>query len=141
MNLYPQTIIKMLVSKPSLNQLSPLQVKFITAMRITAMARIKKIDASKYLVKYFGDGLSARYFGHIIETIEDCWPEPFQLNKACAAITTYDEMLIADLIRSVSEQRIEFFHGLLCEMLSKSECERLHHNISRFIESTNDHIA
>lgn len=129
------TIIKMLISTPRLDLLSPFHAQVIIAMRIMAMAKIKKIDITLYLQKHFGSSKSAWHFSHMMETIQECWPEPMVVNRACCEMTSYDEMLIADLFKAAASSRTLHFHGLLCEMLPNTDVERLHHHIVRLIES------
>jgi len=127
--------MKAILYKPSLQNLDDFQVRFIIAMRVSTLAKERKIDAGNYLQKYLGGKEVARYFSQMMETINESWPENINTHTPCTDNISYDEMLILDLIKSVSSGQIMYFHGMLCEMLSKSSCERLHHNIMRLIQS------
>ncbi len=138
MHIKQSQFIKHLTHTPQLYDLNEENRKIIIALRITTLAKQKKINIGSYLCKYFQCPHTSKYFLHMYETIEDTWPDKIYVHKPCSQSISYDEMLITDLIEATLQKYIMHFHGLLCEMLSKSQSERLHHNIVRLIESNHD---
>lgn len=131
-------LIPYLLHTPQLSQLSETNRKFVIALRITMLAAQRKIKIYGYLRKYFDCARASKSFLHIIETIDDIWPEKFHVQAACCPTISYDELLMIDLMDAAMHKRIMHFHGLLCEMLSKTQSERLHHNIEQLIAHIHD---
>ena len=122
-----------LAATPTLSAMSAAQMRIIVAMRIAVLARAKRQDPKPYLVKQLGDEIAAGHFAHIIELMDDCWPEPVAVHHPCCQQTSYDEILVLDLTMAVVQRQPEHFHGLLGEMIGRSDRQKLHLVFTKFV--------
>ncbi|QTD54456.1 hypothetical protein [Parasphingorhabdus cellanae] len=132
---------KLLSSTPCLPHVPEAQVRIVSAMRYTILAHRQNKDIEGCLVAHFGTRKAARRFAHILETMGDIWPEPVMIHAPKCPQTTYDEMLLLDLVTSVIQKEPAHFHGLLCDMIPEKDCERLHIAISRFLKLFREQTA
>ncbi|MEM8918673.1 MAG: hypothetical protein AAGE37_07410 [Pseudomonadota bacterium] len=129
----PSPFAKLLASTPDLRQVPPAQARIVIAMRVAVMAHAKKCDVRQYVARHIGNPAAAKHFSHVMEMMGDCWPEPIMVHRPCCQATSYDEMLLLDLITAVVQKQPEHFHGLLCDMIPQHASERLHEQISKFV--------
>ena len=122
-----------LAATPTLSAMSAAQMRIIVAMRIAVLARKKRQDAKPYLVKQLGDEIAAGHFAHIIELMGDCWPEPMAVHRPCCQQTSHDEILVLDLTTAVVQRQPEHFHGLIGEMIGRSDRQKLHLVFAKFV--------
>lgn len=122
-----------LAATPKLSAMPAAQMRIIIAIRIAALARKKRQDAKPYLGKHLGDEIAARYFAHIIELMGDCWPEPVAVYRPCCSQVSYDEILMIDLTTAVVQRQPEHFHGLIGEMIGRSDRQKLHLCFAKFV--------
>ena len=141
MSNHSKLLFRNLLRTVNLNQLSPIQIQIIIALRITVLAGQKNINVDNFLKKHFGDSDCAHHLKHLVESMNESWPERIYLNKPCCQTLSYDEMLIIDLFNAVHSYRHQYFHALLCEMVSKTYCDRLHHVIKQLTHSLNSRKA
>lgn len=123
---------KLIKATPMLSQIPSVQVRVIIAMRVAVMAHAQNQDVHSYLKQQIGGELAAKRFAHVMEAMGDCWPKPISVHRPCCANTSYDEMLMIDLITAVVQEDQQYFDGLLSEMLSSSERRKVHERISAF---------
>ncbi|WP_321326963.1 hypothetical protein [uncultured Parasphingorhabdus sp.] len=121
-----------LAATPKIAALPAAQMRIIVSMRIALLAWRKHQDPKPYLVKQLGDEIAARHFAHIIELMSDCWPEPVAVHRPCCQQTSYDEMLMLDLTTAAVQREPEHFHGLLGEMIGRSDRQKLHLAFTKF---------
>lgn len=122
-----------LAATPRLSAMPAAQMRIIVAMRIAVLVRKKRQDAKPYLVKQLGDEIAAGHFAHIIELMGDCWPEPVAVHCPCCQQTSYDEILVLDLTTAVVQRQPEHFHGLIGEMIGRSDRQKLHLVFAKFV--------
>ncbi len=128
-------IIRMFGNTPKLADLESTKARIIIAMRVAVMAHGQNLDIRDYLINQFKDETSGKRFAFIMETMGACWPEPVRVHRPCCSVTTYDEMLLVELMGAVVRDEAWYFHELINDMISESERHRLHQSISRFIHS------
>ncbi|ATW03504.1 hypothetical protein [Sphingorhabdus sp. YGSMI21] len=121
-----------LAATPKIAALPAAQMRIVVAMRIAVLAWKKRQDPKPYLVKQLGDEIVARHFAHIIELMSDCWPEPMAVHRPCCQQTSYDEMLMLDLTTAAVQREPDHFHGLLGEMIGRSDRQKLHFAFTKF---------
>jgi hypothetical protein len=121
-----------LVATPKLSAIPAAHMRIVVAMRIAVLARSKRQDPKPYLVRQLGDEIAARHFAHIVELMSDCWPEPLAVHRPCCSGVSYDEMLMLDLTTAVVQREPQHFHGLLGEMIGRSDREKLHLVFTKF---------
>lgn len=121
-----------LAATPKLSVLPAAHIRIIVAMRIAILAWSKGQDPKPYLIRQIGDERAAGHFAHIIELIGDCWPEPVAVHRPCCSHVSYDEMLVLDLTTAAVQGKADHFHGLLGEMIGRSDRQKLHLGFSKF---------
>ncbi|MEO9599488.1 hypothetical protein [Parasphingorhabdus sp.] len=121
-----------LAATPKLSAMPAAQMRVVVAMRIAVLAWKKRQDPKPYLTKQLGDEIAAGHFAHIVEIMNECWPEPMAVHRPCCSQTSYDEMLVVDLVTSVVQDQSEHFHGLLGEMIGRSDRQKLHLGFTKF---------
>ncbi|AMO72873.1 hypothetical protein [Sphingorhabdus sp. M41] len=121
-----------LAATPKISALPPAQMRIVVAMRIAVLAWRKRQDPKPYLVRQLGDEIAARHFVHIIELMSDCWPEAMAVHRPCCQQTSYDEMLMLDLTTAAIQREPDHFHGLLGEMIGRSDRQKLHLGFTKF---------
>ncbi|WP_417621062.1 hypothetical protein [Parasphingorhabdus sp.] len=124
--------VQSLAVTPNLSAMPAAQMRIIVAMRIAVLARRKRLDPKPYLAKQLGDEKAARHFAHIIEMMSDCWPEPLMVHRPCCASVSYDEMLVLDLTTATVQNEPEHFHGLMGEMIGRSDRQKLQLGFAKF---------
>ena len=124
---------RLLGSTPLLENLPESQIRIVSAMRYAILAHRQKRDIQDCLIAHFGTRKAARRFCVVLETMGDIWPEPVLVHAPQCPVTTYDEMLLLDLVTCIVQNDPCHFNGLLCDMIPEKDCGRLHVAISRFI--------
>ncbi|QTD56802.1 hypothetical protein [Parasphingorhabdus cellanae] len=125
---------RLLSSTPALANIPKAQVRIVSAMRHTILTHRQQKDVKGCLIAHFGTRKAAYRFARILEAMGDVWPEPIMVHAPECGTTTYDEMLLLDLVTAVIRNDPAHFNGLLCDMIAEEDCERLHITISRFIK-------
>ena len=125
-------LVRSLAARPALAAMPAAQIRIIVALRLAILASQKKQDPAPCLARQLGDDAAAIYFTDIIETMSDCWPDPITVHRPCCRETSYDEILLIDLITAVVQGQTGPFHALLGEMIAPADRMQLYRNIERF---------
>lgn len=126
-----------LAATPKLSAMPAAQMRIVVAMRLAVLAWTKKQNPKPYLTRQLGDEIAAGHFAHIIELMSDCWPEPMAVHRPCCSHISYDEMLVLDLTTAVVQDEPEHFHGLLGEMIGRSDRRKLQLGFTKFASRFN----
>lgn len=141
MTLDASEFARLLSGTPVLENLPESQARIVSAMRYAILAHREQRDIDDCLVAHFGTRQGARRFACILETMGDIWPEPVMVHAPQCPVTTYDEMLLLDLVTCVIQDDPCHFNALLCDMIAEQDCGRLHMAISRFISLFREQIS
>ncbi|PHR20445.1 MAG: hypothetical protein COA41_04575 [Sphingopyxis sp.] len=126
-------LVRSLAARPALAAMPAAQIRIIVALRMAVLASQNKQNPGPCLARQLGDEEAAIHFFDIIETMSDCWPDPIAVHRPCCRETSYDEILLIDLITAVVQGQTGPFHALLGEMIARTDRLKLHRSIERFV--------
>ncbi|NJM51719.1 MAG: hypothetical protein HC843_13335 [Sphingomonadales bacterium] len=124
----------MFSSTPLLQDVPPLQMRIVVALRIAVMAGRHKRPVEPYLAGHLGSTRAAAAFTGLIHIMGDMWPDPFTVHPPCCRQTSYDEMLLLDLVTATLRGEPDQFSGLLSDMLNAKQVRRLQQSLASFVQ-------
>lgn len=126
-------LTRMLTSTPDRRNLVTAQDRIVLAMRLVVVLSKLKREPVEPLTDKLGSEAAARRFLRVMEIIGDVWPEPVVVLPPCCPQTTYDEMMLLDLIIAAAKRDRGAFDSFLKDMLKDFDRERLYVAIGNFI--------
>lgn len=123
-----------LAELPGLSDLPAAQVRIIRAMRLAVMLNQLRRDPRPELGKHFGSPAAGCAFMTLMRRCGENWPDPVVVQPPCCRNTSFDEILITDMIAaSVKRDRREF-DRLVCEMIGQEGRDGLYPVFTDFVQ-------
>lgn len=125
-------IVQSLVRPLMLNRLEPEQHRFISALRLWAVAARLRWCPIRTVTERLGSARAAAHFRLILEEVGAAWPDPFCVSPPCATHLSHDEATAVEMLHWAGRGDRPAFDRLLADLLPQDERERLFLSFSVF---------
>lgn len=127
-----EALLRQLAAPRDVRHLPVAAMHAVFAMRLCVLCHSVDKDPSDELTKRLGNALAARRFRLVFEMIGAVWPDAFTIARPCCLRLTCDEIALAEMMTSASEQDRAAFDRATEDMLGEDARERLYSGISAF---------
>lgn len=118
---------------PRVQDLPPDRFRMIRALRLVVLFNQARRNPLPELERLLGSEGAALGFLDMMVRCGNHWPEPVIVQPPCCQHTSYDEMLVTDLITAVVLGDRTMFDRLVCDMLNPRARKDLYESCERFV--------
>ncbi|MEM1132127.1 MAG: hypothetical protein AAGH53_04255 [Pseudomonadota bacterium] len=105
------------------------------AVRTCVLANMQGQCCCGHLAQYLGSAHSAGSFVKMMRSIVVAWPEALVVHRLLSAKTSYDEVLIVDLIMATIKNDTQLFYSMLRDMMPKAVIFSIQSAIREFVDT------
>ena len=128
-------LVRRLTQQPVVRDLPADAAQAVLALRYCILCRRGECDPMPELERRWGNILAARRFRLVVEAIGHVWPDLFAVAPPCCPQVSFDEALLAAIVRAAGTgERVQFDY-LTGEMLGSDAREMLFAALENFVRA------
>ncbi|MBL9068366.1 MAG: addiction module antidote protein [Sphingopyxis sp.] len=128
-------LVRRFTEQPLVRDLPVDAAQAILALRYCILCRRSERDPMPELERRWGNILAARRYRLVVEAIGHVWPDPFAVAPPCCPRVSFDEALLAAMVRAASAGDRVHFDCLTAEMLGSDARAMLFTAIENFVRA------
>ncbi|MEO1044563.1 MAG: hypothetical protein AAFX04_03900 [Pseudomonadota bacterium] len=130
-----QSVVDKLCWTKPLADMSEGQKALILALRTCVLANVEGRCCCGHLAQYLGSAHSVGTFMNMLRTIVAAWPESLIVHRPFCYTTTYDEVLIVDLVTATIKNDSQRFHAMLRDMMPRAAIFSIQRTVREFVDT------
>ena len=128
-------LVRKFTAQPLVRDLSAEVAQAVLALRYCILCRRGERDPMPELERRWGNILAARRFRLVVEAIGHVWPDPFAVAPPCCPQLSFDEALLASIVRAAGTGDRMGFDVLTGEMLGSDARAMLFTALENFVRA------